>query len=197
MAVPNNPRVARAALRTARDTRDFINTFHLARTDDGILNKADLDAIGLMLADWWLNAYRQQVPNGIVGQDITVTKLDPADPQQSTAFIAAAGTAGATAYPADVTAAVSWRTGLAGRKYRGRFYDFGILSGNANQNDTMVGGLIAGLTAMAQYLLTHAVTAGYKLVIFHRSDNTKTDVTAVVVDQLIDSMRNRLAGRGA
>ena len=193
---PNNPSVARVALRVQRDTRDFINTFHVRRGDAAALSAADLVAIGGVFADWWLNSYRLAVPNNIVGQDITVTKLDPSDPLQNTTFIAAPGTGGATAYPADVTAAVSWRTGLAGRKYRGRFYDFSIVQGNANQNDTMVGTLISALTAVGQYLLNHYTSAALKGVVFHRPTDTYTDISTVIVDQLVDSMRNRLAGRG-
>lgn len=196
MAAPNNPSTARVALRAARDTRDFINTFHVARTDNAALSAADLANIGSMFADWWLNSYRSAFTNALVGQDITTTKQDPSDPLQNITYIAAPGTRAGTILPGDVTAAVSWRTGLAGRKYRGRFYDFGMAFGDANSNDTMTGGYIAILEAIGQYLLNHAVTAALKLIVFHRLTNTYTDINTVVTDQLVDSMRRRLAGRG-
>lgn len=196
MPPPNNGRTARVALRAARDTRDFINTFHFARTDNAVLGAADLANIGTVVADWWLNSYRTAFPNVVVGQDITTTKQDPSDPLQNITYIAAPGSRAGTILPGDVTAAVSWRTGLAGRKFRGRFYDFGMSQGDNNSNDSMTGGYIAILTAIGQYLINHAATAAIKLIIFHRSDNTYTDVTSLVVDQLIDSMRRRLAGRG-
>lgn len=196
MPVPNNNKTARVALRVSRDTRDFINTFHMARTDNAVLTAADLTNMGGVVADWWLNSYRTAVPAAVVGQDIVATKQDPGDPQQITTYIAAPGSRAGTILPADVTAAVSWRTGLAGRKQRGRFYDFGMAQGDNNSNDSMTGGYIALLTSAGQYLLNHLATAGLKLIIFHRSTDTYTDVVGLIVDQLIDSMRRRLAGRG-
>lgn len=196
MPPPNNPAVAKVALHVQRDTRSFINTFHVSKAGGGVLSAADLPNIANVFADWWLNSYRLGIPLQVVGQDITVTKLDPSDPLQYVAYIAAAGGGGSSPLPADATAAISWRTGLAGRKYRGRFYDFSLPNATVNTNDTLISGTIAGLTAVGQYLLTHLLTAGFKAVVFHRSDNTATDIVSVIVDQLVDSMRNRLAGRG-
>jgi len=197
MVAPNNPAVARVALETLRDSRTFVNTFHIVRSDGAVLGVADLANINAVFADWWLNSYRLGVKSVIVGSRIVATKLDPAAPIQDTLSIAAPGSyASGTPLPADVSAAVSWRTGLAGRKFRGRFFDFGVPSDAANLNDTMTGSYITNLTAIGTYLLTHLATAGLKAVIFHRSANTYTAVAGLVVDQLIDSMRMRLAGRG-
>jgi len=194
---PNNPAVARVALTVLRDTRKFVNTFHMSRSDGAVLGAADLVNMGAVIADWWLNSYRTAVPSNIVGSDIVATKLDPSDPLQNTTYIAAPGNyAGGTVSPGDVSGAVSWRTGLAGRKYRGRFYDFAPPQQVINTNDTFSGGYISLLSTVGSYLLTHLATAALKGVIFHRSDNTATTITNVIVDQLVDSMRNRLAGRG-
>jgi len=194
---PNNPQVARVALQVIRDSRHFVNTFHISRTDNASLSVGDLANINAVFADWWLNSYRHACKSVIVGESVTATKLDPALPIQDTLALAAPGDyASANPLPADVSAAVSWRTGLAGRKYRGRFFDYGVPSDAANTNDTMTGGYITNLTTVGNYLLTHLATAGLKAVIFHRGDNTATAITGLVVDQLIDSMRNRLAGRG-
>lgn len=194
---PNNPAVAKVALNVDRDTRRYINTFHLRRTDGAVLVAADLTAMGSVVADWWLNSYRHVCKSNIVGNSIVVTKLDPANPLQDTTYIAAPGDwGGGTTTPGDVSAAVSWRTGLAGRKYRGRFYDFNVPAEEINTNDTMTGGYLAFLSAAGSYFLTHLATAALKAVIFHRADDTSTDITSVIVDQLVDSMRNRLASRG-
>jgi hypothetical protein len=153
--------------------------------------------MAIVIGDWWNNSYRHGVKLQIVGESVTATKQDPADPIQQLLTISLPGDyASGNVQPGDVTAALSWRTGLAGRKYRGRFYDFGVPSDANNANDTMTGTYITLLTAIGQYLLNHLATAGLKAIIFHRGDNTFTTITALVVDQLIDSMRNRLAGRG-
>jgi hypothetical protein len=167
------------------------------RSDNAVLGVADLANINAVFADWWLNSYRNAVKNVIVGESITATKLDPAAPIQDVLAIAAPGAyASGNPLPADVSAAISWRTGLAGRKFRGRMFDYGVPSDAANVNDTMTGSYITNLTTVGNYLLTHLATAGLKAVIFHRTGNTYTPIVGLVVDQLIDSMRNRLAGRG-
>jgi len=194
---PNNPAVARVALQVTRDARKFVNTFHVSRTDNASLSVGDLAAINAVFADWWANNYRHALKSVIVGDSITATKLDPSSPIQDTLSIAAAGDyVSSNPLPADVSAAVSWRTGLAGRKYRGRFFDFGVPQDATNLNDTMTGAYITNLTGVGTSLLLKLATAGLKAVIFHRSDDTATTITGLVVDQLIDSMRNRLAGRG-
>lgn len=197
MPAPNNPATARVALAVIRDVRKFINTFHVARSDNAELSDSDLVAINNVFADWWLNSYRHACTNVIVGESVVSTKQDPTDPIQETAFLAAPGDyAGANPTPGDVTAAVSWRTGLAGRKYRGRFYDFEVPDNAFNNSDIISGAYILLLSSIANYLLAHLATAALKLVIFHREDNTYTAVTGDVVDQLLDGMRTRLQGRG-
>jgi len=197
VAPPNNPQVARVALSVLRDSRNFVNTFHVSRTDNASLNLGDLANINAVFADWWANSYRAALKSVIVGQSIVATKLDPAAPIQDTLLIASPGTyAGGNATAADVSAAVSWRTGLAGRKFRGRFYDFGVPTDAFTSLDTLTGAYITQLSSVGTYLLGHLATAALKAVIFHRATNTATNVTSLVVDQLLDSMRNRLAGRG-
>jgi len=197
MVAPNNPAVARVALEVLRDSRTFVNTFHIMRSDNAVLTVADLAAINAVFSDWWANSYRAALKNVIVGSKLVATKLDPAAPFQDTLSLASPGTyasGGATA--ADVSAAVSWRTGLAGRKFRGRFFDFGVPTDAFTTNDTMTGAYITILSSVGTYLLSHLGTAALKAVIFHRLTNTATPITGVVVDQLLDSMRMRLAGRG-
>jgi len=196
MPPPNNPRTARVAMTADRDTRKFVNTFHVARVDAGILDAADILNIANIFVDWWSNSYRTALPSLISGDNVVVTKQDPGDPQQVTLALPGAGTFAAPPFPADVTAAVSWRTGLAGRKHRGRFYDFAIPDNQATFNDTLIGSYQLVLETIAAYLLNHLVTGGYAGIVFHRGDNTSTAITQIVVDLLIDSMRNRLAGRG-
>jgi hypothetical protein len=179
-----------------RDTRKFVNTFHVARVDAGILDAADILNIANIFVDWWASSYKNAVTNQIAGDNVVVTKQDPSDPQQITLPLVGSGTFSGAVYPADVTAAVSWRTGLAGRKYRGRFYDFGVPDSQGTSQDTIQGGYQIILQNIAAYLLTHLVTGGYAGIVYHRADDTSTAITSIVVDLLLDSMRNRLAGRG-
>lgn len=197
MVAPNAPGTARVALIVQRDSRKFINVLHMARSDGADLTSADLTNMANTVADWWLNSYRATCTPAIVGDSIIASKQDPADPLQETVYIASAGTlVGGTLDPADVTGAISWRTGLAGRKYRGRMYHFQPNGGYINANDTFQGVLLSSFTSLGNYLLSHAATAGLQAIVFHRADNTYTKIVTVIMDQLVDSMRRRLQGRG-
>lgn len=197
MAVPNNPAVARVVLTVQRDSRKFINVVHMARADGGILGSADLLAMATAVANWWANSYRHTCMSVIVGESVVATKLDPTDPLQETLYINAPGDgAGTDLESANVSGAISFRTGLAGRKFRGRFYHFQPDGTQINSNDTFTGGLLAAFTSVGNFLLAQAASAALQAVIFHRADDTFTKVTVVIMDQLVDSMRRRLANRG-
>lgn len=198
MAPPNNPATARVVLRTTRDTRKFLNVVHMTRADGAELTSADLLDMANAVADWWQNSYRHICKSVMVGLDVVATKQDPNDPLQETVYINGPGdyVPGAP-LPGNDAAALSWRTGLAGRKYRGRTYHMGPSSGSVNANDTLTGQFLTDWSTAGQYLLSHLITAGLRLIIFHRSTNTFTTVIGMIVDQLIDSQRRRLAERGA
>lgn len=197
MPVPDNPSVARVVLNCQRDTRKFVNVFHMMRGDDAVLNITDLETMTAVIADWWTDAYRTTVIDIVVSESAVATKLDPDDPIQDQNFFSAAGSVASPAVrPGNVSAVMSWRTGLAGRKHRGRSYHVGIDGDQILSTDNLVGFYLAQLTAAATDLLTKLTIEGLKAVVFHRVDDTTTDIVGVVVDQLVDSMRTRLAGRG-
>jgi len=195
-APPNNPHVARVVLYTTRDTRHMLNVLHCATASDSVLSSTDLTNMANTVADWWQNSYRQSCSPSQVGEQVVATKLDPADPLQATVYINGPGTQGLGPEPAGTTVAVSWRTGLAGRKYRGRFYHLSTPTNNVTPADGIIGSWQLSLTGVAQYLLNHLVTNGLKAVIFHRASDTYTGVLGTVVEGLLDSQRRRLAERG-
>jgi len=197
MPPPDNPAVARAVLNVQRDTRSFANVFHVMRQDEAVLTLGDLLDIANAIEAWWTTNYRTSVVNLVSSVSAVVTKLDPDDPLQHTQAFTFPGTVGSPEVePANVTAVLSWRTGLAGRKHRGRTYHVGVDGDQLNTTDTIQGGYMAQLLAVATAFLVQLGVESMKAVVFHRSDNTKTDITSAVVDQLVDSMRTRLAGRG-
>jgi len=193
----NNPTVARVALVVARDTRHFVNTFHVGRKDNAVLDDTDLEDIGIAFATWWNTNYRTLMKANIVGEKVTVTKLDPDDPIQFEGPITGAGSYGpSVVLPGDVTLAMAWKTGLAGRKFRGRFYHFGLPAEVVTSIDSITGTHQSACLAVCNALLSLLDLAGFELVIFHRADNTKTTVTNASIEGLVDAQRNRLASRG-
>ena len=108
------------------------------------------------------------------------------------------GTRSGTAESGNVTLAISWRAGLAGRAYRGRIYFPGLVEPDVNANDTIGTAAVAGLAAVgAAFLLNYNAPTGIgQLVLFHRNDNLFSTVVSIVLEALVDSQRRRLAGRG-
>jgi len=174
----------------------MLNVFHMATAGETVLTSTDLLNMANVVADFWQNSYRQSCSPSQVGEQVVATKLDPSDPLQATVYINGPGTQAVGPEPAGTTVAVSFRSGLAGRKYRGRFYTLSTPTNNVTALDGIVGSWQATLTSVAQYLLNHAVTAAVKMVIFHRASDTFTPIIGTVVEGLLDSQRRRLAERG-
>jgi hypothetical protein len=118
------------------------------------------------------------------------------------------GSGGGAPLPSNVTAAVSFRTGLTGRSNRGRNYIVG-LSGDEITGDSLTAGTVANWTSIFNVLGTYLVDLGAQHVVaslFHgvdvdhkpipRIEGIAHDVTNYIVDAALDSMRRRLIGRG-
>lgn len=105
--------------------------------------------------------------------------------------------------PGNVTAAVTWRTALSGRSYRGRTYLVGLdntqvngdqLAGSAQLDvQGAYGGLIANVHGAPGAQL---VVISYAHNKFWRSTAVATVITSASVDPNLDSQRRRLTGRG-
>lgn len=198
MPAPDNPAVAKLAMIFTRDTRQYVNTFHAVRVAGGAITFSDLQGMAATLADWWADNYRQQVADDLVLTQVQARKLDPDDPLAWDLNIspALAGTRTQAPAPGNATVSVSWRTGLAGRRFRGRFYSVGLCEDQQNDNDTLVSTVVTGLSLAAATLRALMTGQGFNLCIFHAILNTFTPINASVVESLVDSQRRRLAGRG-
>lgn len=193
---PNNPKVAKIATVGHRDTRLWVNTFHVAK-DSGPLVAADLQTIADTMVSF-LNNYRAIWPTNIQAEVVQVRKLDPLDPLALDEAIVPplVGLRGGQASPANVSLSLSERTGLAGRKFRGRFYCPGLSEQDLTADDRIGSGAVSVMNAIiAQYIAQWASTTLIP-VIFHKADNTYTQVIAGVIEAVLDSQRRRLPERG-
>lgn len=196
MAPPNNPSVARVAFVGNRDTRQWVNTFHVAKPSGSLL-AADLGAIASQMRDFWDN-YRAALAQSVLLDVIQVRKLDPNNPLalDYTTGLPTGGLRAGQPAPANVSLALSERTGLAGRKYRGRFYAPGLSVSDLTSDDRIASPLVSLMSSiLAQYIAQWASTA-FVPVIFHRFDNTYTQVLTYVLESILDSQRRRLPARG-
>lgn len=197
MPAPDNPLVARVAMLFQRDTRTLVNTFHVV--NDVALTASDLINIAGIFSSWWTTQYRSYAASSIALKQIQVRKYDPDDPLAFDLDISPTvpGIVGTPADAASVTQTASWRTGFAGRKFRGRIYAVGLPEQLVNLDDSITSPETATLASAASAIIANLVAAGFQLAVFHKLDNTFTPVVTAIVENLVDSQRRRLANRGA
>jgi len=118
-----------------------------------------------------------------------------------------AGTLGGfdgTSSPGNVAMAVSFRTGHAGRSYRGRNYISGIPVADVEGNGISPY-WAAAIVAAFEGFITEAVSSGFAWVVvstiaegvLRELGVASPVIAAAVTDLAIDSMRRRLSGRGS
>ena len=178
------------------------NVFHVRYA--GPPDSTDIGVANDVIANWWNTEIEPNVSNQVEARSIIGTSQHVANgPQFTTAF--APGSVGqltSPSMPSGTTVAVSWRTGLSGRSFRGRTYHVGLVEGQivGNEIDGATHSLLIGNYAQ---LLTDLLTSDLVLVVASRYTNNAPRVTgvatvinSVLLDTFIDSQRRRLAGRG-
>lgn len=105
------------------------------------------------------------------------------------------GTGGGSALPGNVALALSWRTGVAGRRNRGRTF-FGPLSDNQVDNSIATSAFLTALTTLASQLISQTYSGGFDFAVASYADHAAKIITGVVIEAITDSMRRRLPGRG-
>jgi len=193
---PNNPRVAKVAMLFQRDTRTFVNTFHVAKAS--ALTASDLINIAGIFTSWWNTQYRGYSVPQVALKQVQVRKLDPSDPlaYDSDVLPPSPGTASGNPDVASATQTASFRTGLAGRKFRGRFYAVGLGETYTANDDSVTSPETTALSNAALAIIANVAAATFQLVVFHKIDNTFTPILTAIVENLVDSQRRRLANRG-
>jgi len=133
-------------------------------------------------------------------KDLTVEAGAEAD---DTANAGTTGSEPSASAPGNVSLAVSFRTGLAGRSFRGRNYIPGIpddfITGNSVGSGTAAAyatDWAALLTALLDSEFTWVVVSRVADGVLREFGITTPIVSVIVTDVLLDSMRRRLTGRG-
>lgn len=196
MAPPNNPEVCRVSIIMARDNRQEVNTMHFQKS---AWSGGDLVTLCSAIRTWWDTYYKPTVGSWVTLVQVSARVYNPAAPLAYDLGVTPpiAGTRAGGELPGNVTNTISWRTGLAGRKYRGRIYHAGPVGSDVTFQDLLTSGFITLLGVMANHLLTDIFAAiGANPVVFHRATNTFTSILGFVVENILDSQRRRLPGRG-
>jgi hypothetical protein len=197
MAPPNNFRIVRASFIMQRDTRQIVNTCHFYKSAGWL--PADLVTLGAALQTWWTTYYAPMVPSSISLVNIHLQVYDPTgnpyvyDRNVSPPVV---GGRGSTPEAGNVSLSLSLRAGLAGRAYRGRMYLAALPTGDTAVNDVVSSFLISLAATAITALIGPSLPPGVAAVIFHRNDNLFSTVVAGVIENIVDSQRRRLPGRG-
>lgn len=172
----------------------------------------DMLALANGLSSWWINEYAPLVSIGVQLREVVVTDMSSATgPQVSFSPATPAFGANTSAVkPSNAAATVSFRTASRGRSFRGRNYIPGLTQDTLNGDTLQTAFMNDAVDAYEQLLPAGTAEIVGTWVIasrFHGVDSDKkpiprttgiaTPVTSVViVDNVVDSQRRRLPGRG-
>lgn len=168
-----------AAPPTALDLNNLIDSLKTWETDHGAGLRSDDVALVRIKA-----------------RDLTTVDGIGVDRQIVPAIV---GTNVAGAMPNNVTLAMTWRTGLAGRSFRGRTYHIGLVKGTLTAPNQVSNAGQASLIAAYTLLLDVDPAGSPPLVVVSRRHanadrlvGIATPVTACTTDGFVDSQRRRL-----
>lgn len=174
-------------------------------TRDAAWTLAQREALNTAIKDWWDTTAKAFFSNQLALTMVTSVNQDTSSSPASTLVVspAIAGSAAAVPLPNGSALVASLRTDLRGRNYRGRMYLAGVRETARVDAISITTGEIANLiTALAALKTVIDGLGAIWVVVSHylnklpRSAGLKTPITAISMDQYIDSQRRRLGGRG-
>lgn len=199
------PNAARVELRMVYQEQHVMNTLWF---DHGNVapNADDLEVLNDLVYIWWVENMKPITSTSVAIREVYSLVQDgsgvewtsvPDDPLESQ------GSDGGELLPNNVVLCVSFRTGLAGRSYRGRNFPPGITrthqAGNfatPTYTNQLQAAYTALITAVGESAWVWGVATRYSNKL-PRIEGAMTPITAVVVtDRALDSQRRRLVGRG-
>lgn len=199
-----NPNVAKVDVIHMWDGQRVENTLYFYATTEPVY--ADLLSLATAVRDYWQANMLPLMSSQVAFMEVEVTKMEPV-PAEYANVAALSPNIGADnnpALPNSVTLAVSFRTGLTGRSYRGRNYWLGLTEPNVTNNEVSPGLAVNIVAAYSGMSGAASIAPGWTWSVYSRIVNgvpretgLSQDVTSVsIVDYTIDSQRRRLPGRG-
>lgn len=197
---------ARVAMHFTQDLQQVENVFYVQSIAGW--DAASLSTLAGIVKAWWNTSIKPTTSN-----TVSLNEIDCKDMSSSSGVeivystgLPLVGSSGSPANPNSVTFAIKLVTGLGGRSFRGRQYIIGLTQGNLNADaNTVTSAAMAIYTTGYNALITSlaaAYTPGMVIASFHsggapRITATLTAVTAALfADNVVDSQRRRLPGRG-
>jgi len=197
------PQTARFELIVDWNQQRMENVYHVHRPSTS-WDATSLTSMAAILKAWWDASLKGQVSNAANLVEIIATDFTTPNSArvEYTTGLPIAGTNAGAALPANVTAAISWRTAFRGRSFRGRTFHVGF-TGTMIVGSAVAGASQTALQTAYNALMVAVNSADTQLVVVSRFAASlpriagiSTPITAVTVDGNVDSQRRRLIGRG-
>lgn len=199
-----------AELRMTADNQFVENTLYFEYLTLPTLT--EMTTLGQALIDWWDANIAPLIWIGVELREVVITALNSSTGLQATVVPATTqlGELNVSALPMNVSLTVSFRTGLRGRSFRGRNYIVGLVEGQTTAANEIVSATSAAFVDAYSLLLDFGQDIGASWVVVSRfsgvdgngdpiprAAGVTTPITSVlVVDNIVDSQRRRLPGRG-
>jgi len=197
-------------MRMTADLQEVENTLYFEFEDP--FTNIEMLNLGDDLVTWWINFYAPNIWEGVQLREVVVTNLTSATSDQvsSTVPPATTGQLGTDPLPTNVSLTISFRTALRGRSFRGRNYVVGMVEAQTIGANTVDSAVIADWITCYEELLTIAASNATAWVVVSRFSGvdgngdpiprvagvTTPINSVVIVDNVVDSQRRRLPGRG-
>ena len=198
------PNTAMVEFRMTLDDQHVENTIYVQGTVEW--NITSLATLATSCQAWWLTNYAPNVSEEVVLREVVATSLENETAAQATVSgDGANGTNTSGSMPSNVTLTVSFRTGLRGRSFRGRNYVVGVPQDQVVDINHVQSSYAAAWIDTYSELLEGTFEEGQQWVIVSRFEDgspretgiASEVLTVTVVDDVIDSQRRRLPGRGS
>lgn len=198
------PLAAEVQVRSNLNGQEVENTFNFTSTFGW--GQDELDALTAAVDAWVGASYLPNLASALIyGQTYARGLREPIEFESSNTASAGAGSGGTTTAPNNQAWAISRRTGRTGRSARGRIFLAGIPDNDKLDDNHIKLATVEGWQTIMAALDAAAFAAGWTEVIVSRVQAGVRLATAltypvtewVVVDNVLDSQRRRLPGRGA
>lgn len=187
------------------DGQQTINDLYF-RSSIGPRSAADVSALAAAIAGWVVGFYAPLLNVAWLGRKVTARGLSNVDGfTAEVSLLANDGAVAGEAMPNNVSMAVSFRTGSAGRSSHGRNFVPALSDVNVDGNNIDSTWAQSVVDAYSELVFPGTVLpGGWVWVVVSRFTNNeprsegtfKEILTVSVTDLIVDSMRSRLPGRG-
>lgn len=167
---------------------------------------ADFTSFAVSLKGIWDIHLKPLMPGTLALTGIKITDMSTANGPTIlySAGMPIAGTTGQPSLPNNCAVAITKRTVLRGRSFRGRIFHPGLQENVVAANQVTAAHMTALLAAYTQFLTVTVGAHQYDMHVVSRYSNNvprasgiRTRVESLSSDGVIDSQRRRLPGRGA